>query len=124
MKRYTLLISDTAPLYPPLWGGPKRIWNLFAGLAGQDFEVVYSGLDTSLKNGRAYDYARLADHIEEFTFALPAHYRPWYEIEKIIFGISSLNLFLYLAASSVRQFRHMLNSVEANLVVCSHPWAS
>ena len=42
--RIKLLITDTAPLYPPLWGGPQRIWNLYGNLSQELFSITYVGV--------------------------------------------------------------------------------
>ena len=39
-----ITVSDTAKLYPPLWGGPKRIWNLYSNL-GDMYDITYVGTD-------------------------------------------------------------------------------
>ena len=48
-KRINITVSDTAPLYPPLWGGPKRVWGLYSGL-GDPFNVTYVGINPADDN--------------------------------------------------------------------------
>jgi len=48
MDRIKIVISDTAPLYPPQWGGPKRIWELYSHLSQDRFYLDYVGIDALL----------------------------------------------------------------------------
>jgi len=123
MKKTRMLVSDTAPLYPPLWGGPKRIWNLYGNFARCAFDIVYVGIKTDKQGDLAYQYKRITENIEEFDCSFPSHYRLWHACEWALFRNTSLNLFLYLAAGSVAQFRDLLRSQDADVIICSHPWS-
>lgn len=119
-----LLITDTAYLYPPLWGGPKRIWNLYANFNQDKFDITYAGVHFNLGKDLKYGFKKLKDNFREILCGFPAHYYFWHIFEKIFFKNTSLDLFLYLFMHTDWHFKHILNSQDADIIVCSHPWAS
>jgi len=121
-RRIKLLISDTAVLYPPLWGGPKRIWNLYSNFSPELFDLTYVGANFGLRKGSRYSFNKIRDNFKEILCGLPPHYYFWYIFKKLIFKDSSLDLFLYLWMHTDWQFRYVLNSQQADIVICSHPW--
>ncbi|MGE5307960.1 MAG: glycosyltransferase family 4 protein [Deltaproteobacteria bacterium] len=124
MGKKKILISDTAPLYPPLWGGPKRIWNLFGRLPEDEFDLTYVGVGCGFPKGMSYSFDRVTPNLRQILVALPVHYRPWNRLERSLFPDRSLDLFLYLGMHTCRQFTKLLNSFEPDAVVLSHPWAA
>jgi len=123
-KKAVLLVTDTAPLYPPLWGGPKRIWGLYSDFSKEKFDITYVGSTYSLGD-KKYSLHRVRSNLREILCVPPAHYYAWRTFEKMFFGNNlSLDLFFYLGMKSDMQFRHILASQDADIVVCSHPWSS
>jgi len=123
-KKAKVLISDTTRLYPPLWGGPKRIWNLFANFTQDLFDFTYVGVDYRLSNGKNYSFNRIRNNFKEILCAFPLHYWPWHMIERAVIRNSSLDLFSYLYMHTDWHFKYILNSQKADVLVCSHPWSS
>lgn len=117
-----VLITDTAPLYPPLWGGPKRIWSLYGNFSQELFEITYVGVDFALSKDKRYSFKRIRDNFKEILCAFPPHYYFWHAFEKITFRNTSLDLFAYLWMHTDWQFKYMLNSQNADIIICSHPW--
>lgn len=122
--RIKIVITDTAPLYPPLWGGPKRIWGLFSNLAQDLFDITYVGIDCTLTNGKKYNFNKPRDNFKQILCSLPTHYYPWHAVEKSIIRNSSLDLFPYLCMHTDWHFKHILNSQKTDILVCSHPWSN
>jgi len=123
-SKLRMLISDTARLYPPLWGGPKRIWNLFSNISEHLFDITYVGVDYSVSNGEKYAFNRIRDNFKEVLSPFPRHYYSWRAIEGKVIKNHFLNLFSYLCMHTDRNFRHILGSQKADILVCSHPWSS
>lgn len=124
ISKIKVVISDTAPLYPPLWGGPKRIWNLYGNLRQDLFDIAYIGIDCALGRKRKYKYNIIQINFKEISCRLPVYYYFWHGMERIVFNGTSLDLFIYLWMHSGREFKYILNSQEADIVICSHPWSS
>jgi glycosyltransferase involved in cell wall biosynthesis len=123
-KKIKILISDTAPLYPPLWGGPKRIWNLYSSLSRDLFDFTYIGVSCFLGAEKKYSFHKIRDNFKEILCAFPQHYYPWHIFETKAFRHISLDLFAYLFMHTDWHFRYILNSLKADVIICSHPWAS
>ena len=123
-KRLRVIITDTAPLYPPLWGGPRRIWNLYSGFSPESFDITYVGISSNLKREHKYSFNRLSANIKEILCGFPPHYYIWHKIESVLFKNTSLDLFVYLGVYTDWHFRHVLDSQKAQIVIISHPWSS
>ncbi|MFA5275760.1 MAG: glycosyltransferase [Candidatus Omnitrophota bacterium] len=124
-KKIKLLVTDTAPLYPPVWGGPKRIWNLYGKFNPRVFDIVYVGVSFDIHPPRNYAIKRINDNLTEILCGLPERLYPfWHKIEKRIFKNLYMDLFPYLLIYLDWQFRYILNSQRADVVVISHPWSS
>lgn len=124
-KQIKILVTDTTPLYPPLWGGPKRIWNLFSKFSQGLFYITYAGVKSGLGGtDLKYNFNKINDNFREILCGLPAHYYFWHIFEKSFFKNTSLDLFLYLWMHTDWQFKHILNSQNADIIICSHPWSS
>lgn len=119
-----ILISDTAPLFPPLWGGPKRIWNLYSKLSQELFDITYVGVDFRLGKESKYSFNKIRDNFREILCAFPPHYYFWNLFEKSIFKDNSFDLFLYLWMHTDWQFKYILDSFKSDVLICSHPWSS
>ena len=122
-KKIRLLVTDTAPLYPPRWGGPRRIWSLFGSLSPHLFDIAYVGVNPS-RQQLSYSFKKIQDNFREVLCVLPPHYYLWHIIEKKLFNNTSLDLFIYLLMHTDRQFTYVVNAYDANVVICSHPWSS
>ncbi|MFH1245950.1 MAG: glycosyltransferase family 4 protein [Candidatus Omnitrophota bacterium] len=119
-----IVISDTAKLYPPLWGGPKRIWNLFKHFPEDKFDITYVGIDCELKKlARKYSVRKIKDNFREISSALPAHHLPWYVFEKKVLKNTTFDIFTYLFMNTDREFKSILNAPKQDIFVGSHPWA-
>lgn len=119
-----ILITDTAPLHPPMWGGPKRIWNLYSHFPQDLFDMTYAGVNCNLGKDKKYIFNKIQDNFKEISCSLPAHYYLWHVFEKAIFKDNSFDLFPYLWMHTDWQFKYILNSKDADIVVCSHPWSA
>jgi glycosyltransferase involved in cell wall biosynthesis len=119
-KRIKLLISDTAPLYPPLWGGPIRIWNLFGNLS-ENFEVIYVGPVFQL--GAKYSEIQIKPNLKEIKVPVTKLYYPfrWFEL-KFLKGLT-FELFSYLFMSLDLRFKRILAKQDADILISSHPWS-
>jgi len=117
-----LLISDIAPLYPSLRGGSKRIWNLFANLSEERFQINYVGIDFSVK--KRCRVSLLKPNLREYLVPFPLHYYFWYPFQKLFFSDLGLDLFTYFMMPSVRKFSTLTNNIPADILVSSHPWVA
>ncbi|MCM8792739.1 MAG: glycosyltransferase family 4 protein [Candidatus Omnitrophica bacterium] len=119
-KKLKLLVSDTAPLYPPLWGGPLRIWNLFGELP-KDFEIIYVG--TVFAWGNKYTEVQIKPNVKEIKVPITKLYYPfrWFEL-KFLKGLT-FELFSYLFMSFDFRFKRILRKQDADILISSHPWA-
>jgi glycosyltransferase involved in cell wall biosynthesis len=124
MAKIKLMITDTAPLYPPLWGGPQRIWNLYGNLSQDLFDITYVGVKFGMPKEQKYSLQRIRKNFVEILCNLPPHYPWWHTFERKVFPDTSLDLFVYLCMRSDWQFKYILNLERADVVICSHPWAS
>lgn len=124
MKKQKILITDTAPLYPPLWGGPKRIWNLYSHFPGDYFDITYVGVNFSLEKKKRYFFQRINDNFSQVLCSFPNHYYLWHAFERRFFRNTSLDLFVYLLMHTDWHFRYALFSQNADIITCSHPWSS
>jgi glycosyltransferase involved in cell wall biosynthesis len=122
-KKLKVLITDTAPLYPPQWGGPKRIWHLFSNFPEEDFEFTYAGVTFEGSPESKCMHKRIRDNFEEILTVFPPHYALWHMLEKIVLKNTHLDLFPYLAMNTDGQFKRLLDSRQTDIIVCSHPWA-
>lgn len=123
-KQIKMVITDTAPLYPPLWGGPKRIWNLYSNFSKDLFDITYVGVGFGLKTSFRYSYNKIRHNFKEILCLPSAHYYPWHIFERIFFRNSSFDLFVYLWMHTDFQFKYVLDSQAADIIICSHPWSS
>ena len=121
-KKIKLLVSDTAPLYPPLWGGPIRIWNLYNNLSKEKFSLDYVGIDFALKE--RYKVNKIASNFREFLVSLPPHYYLWYPFHKAFFKDLSFDLFFYFMMPTVKEFVRIFENLKADILISSHPWAA
>jgi glycosyltransferase involved in cell wall biosynthesis len=119
-----ILIADTAPLYPPLWGGPKRIWSIYNNFSQELFDFIYVGVNFNLAKDLKYNFKRIRHNFKEITCGLPLHYYPWHAMEKMLFKNTSVDLFIYLYMHTDWHFKYILNSFKADVLICSHPWAA
>ncbi|MBI9077121.1 MAG: glycosyltransferase family 4 protein [Desulfatibacillum sp.] len=121
MIRKKILISDTAPLYPPLWGGPKRIWGLFSNLTHK-YDLMYVGVDTG-----QYELVKGIEAGENFLekrFSMPeSYYKYWLPIHERLFKDLSFDLYTYFFIDRAKHYVDALESQHADVIVCSHPWA-
>lgn len=123
-RRLKVLVADTAPLYPPQWGGPRRIWHLFSNFSQESFDFTYVGMAFQGSPESRYMHKRIRDNFKEILCVFPPHYYLWNLIERAVLRNTNLDLFLYLAMNTDWQFKYLLNSQEADIIVCSHPWSS
>lgn len=117
-----VIVSDTARLYPPLWGGPKRIWNLYSRLSRDKFNIDYVGIDFSLKKN--YQVVKLSSNFREFLVSRPFLHRLWYPLHKVFFKDLSFDLFTYLMMPAVKEFKRIFRNLKADILISSHPWAA
>ena len=123
-QKIKVLVSDTAPLYPPQWGGPKRIWNLFSNFPQDIFEFTYIGVTFEGSPESKCRHKSIRNNFEEILTVFPPHYRLWHFMEKIFLRDSHLDLFPYLAMNTDWRFKRLLNCRKADIIICSHPWSS
>lgn len=120
-----ILITDSAPLYPPLWGGPKRIWSLYSNFSQELFDVTYVGVNFGLVKEMKYSFNKIRNNFREILCFFPPHYYLCHVFEKLLFKNTSLDLFVYLLMHTDWQFKYILNNTQnADIVICSHPWSS
>jgi len=122
MIKRQVLVTDTAPLYPPRWGGPRRIWNLYSNLSEALFEVTYVGMHSG--SAWQYKYNTIRANFREILCGAPEHYFFWKPFKKVYSRDNSLDLFFYLRMHTDWHFKYALNFREYDIVICSHPWSS
>lgn len=120
-KKINITVSDTAPLYPPLWGGPKRVWGLYSGL-GDPFSVTYVGINPADDN-RHID-RKVDDNIREIINPLCRLYYPFRRFELKIIKNLTFDIFTYIFMWLDKGFKREINRHEADILVASHPWSS
>jgi len=121
MKIIKLLISDMALLYPPLWGGPKRIWNLYSNL-GDRFDVTYVGIDCGLS--KKYIDRKIRDNFREVIQPVTKIYYPFRYFELKAIGNMAFDIFVHIGMFFDRGFKRELNRHEASVLIATHPWSS
>lgn len=121
MKIIKLLIADTAPLYPPLWGGPKRIWNLFSNL-GDGFEITYVGVDCGLS--KKYINRKIKKNFREVICSVTKIYYPFRYFELKLMKNQAYDFFMHICMVFDKGFMRELNKYEADVLITSHPWSS
>ena len=121
MKIIRLLISDTAPLYPPFWGGPKRIWNLYSNL-GDRFDVTYVGIDCGLS--KKYINRKIRDNFREVIQPITKIYYPFRYFELKAARNTVFDIFIHICVIFDKGFKQELNKHEASILIASHPWTS
>jgi len=119
-----VLVTDTAPLYPPRWGGPKRIWNLYSSFPPDLFDITYVGVGNNLGEGQKYRLNRISDNFKEVLCSLPSHYYLWRILEQRIVKNKHLDLFVYLCMHTDSQFKYILSADNTDIIIFSHPWSS
>ncbi|ACL01722.1 glycosyl transferase group 1 [Desulfatibacillum aliphaticivorans] len=121
MIRKKILISDTAPLYPPMWGGPKRIWGLFSNLTHK-YDIIYVGVDTG-----QYELVKGIEASEDFfekRFSMPeSYYKYWLPIYERLFKNLNFDPYTYFFIDNAKHYVDALESQPADAIVCSHPWS-
>jgi len=120
MGEVHVLVTDTAPLTPVRWGGPHRIFTLFANLP-EDFQVTYVGLDLNSRESREHNAAaRLHEMVVPPSRLFPAARRA----QLALLREESIDLYSYILAHHGRAYRNaVLREAEcADILVASHPW--
>jgi len=120
MMRKKIIIGDTVSLYPPVWGGPKRIWNLYCDLLKEKFVIEYVGLDFTRK--KQCQIKEIAVNFKEYLVPLPLHYYLWYPFHKLFFKDLGIDLFTCFMMPTVKKFVKIIEDSKADIVVFSHPW--
>lgn len=120
-KFIKITVSDTTPLYPPLWGGPKRIWNLYSNL-GEGFDITYVGIDCGLDKKRVDRMLR--DDFREIVQPVTSVYYPFRYFELKIIKNLTFDIFMYLCMIFDKGFTEELNKHEADILIATHPWSS
>lgn len=123
-RQIKMVITDTAPLHPPLWGGPKRIWNLYSNFSPNLFDITYVGVNFGSSRDLKYNFYKIRKNFKEILCAFPAHYYLWHVFEQLVFKDIALDLFVYLWMHTDWQFKYVLNVQDADIIICSHPWSS
>ncbi|TAN60378.1 glycosyltransferase [bacterium] len=116
-----LLVADTAPLYPPLWGGPKRIWNLYSNL-GDNFDVTYIGIDCGL--GKIYFNRRIRDNFREVIRPITKIYYLFRYFELKFLKNTAFDIFIHICIILDKGLKRELNKNKADILIASHPWTS
>ncbi len=117
-----MLISDTAKLYPPLWGGPKRVWELFSNLPKAGYDITYIGIDSGQQE--PIREIQAADNFLERRFSMPSlYYKIWLPVHNALFKDLSFDIFTYFFMSWAKQFAFAVKNQPADVIVASHPWA-
>lgn len=121
-KKIKIVVTDTAILYPPKWGGPKRIWNLFSNFSKELFDIDYVGLDLS-SIGSSYKVKKIAPNFREFLIGLPKFSKIWNFFESVFLNDLELPLFSYLMPHTVKEFNYIFKNLKKDIIICSHPWS-
>ena len=123
MKKIKIIVSDTAPLYPPSWGGPKRIWGLYNNLTKEFFDIDYIGISKQQFGEKIYEVNKIEENFREFLFTLPFRAKFWNFFEKKAFSELRLPLFTYIWMHKSKEFCSAFKWLKADIVISSHPWA-
>jgi glycosyltransferase involved in cell wall biosynthesis len=121
MKMIRLLIADTAPLYPPSWGGPKRIWNLYSNL-NDGFDLTYVGIDCGLS--KKYIRRKIKNNFEEIIRPITKIYYPFRYFELKIIRNTVFDIFIHTGMIFDQGFKHELKKYQADICIAAHPWAA
>jgi glycosyltransferase involved in cell wall biosynthesis len=112
-------VADTAPLYPALWGGPKRIWGILKHLPLERFSISYVGVlepDKPCKSGW------VAENINQVLVPFPAHHLFFERWQQRILPNLGFDLYRYFFMDFCRAFARAIENTPADVVLCSHPW--
>lgn len=113
-----ILVSDTAPLTPPRWGGPIRIYNLYKNLT---HEITYVG--TNCKRGAKLTYKRVTPNLKEISVPISKLYFPIKFIELYFLKHLTFDLFTYIFMYFDFNFKKILNQQKADILISSHVWS-
>ncbi|MDD5097382.1 MAG: glycosyltransferase family 4 protein [Candidatus Omnitrophica bacterium] len=119
MKIIKLLIADTAGLYPPYSGGPKRIWNLYSNL-GEGFDVTYIGVDCGLS--KKYTNRKIKDNFREIIRPITKLYYLFRYFELKIIRNTVFDIFIHTGMIFDQGFKRELNQCPADILIAAHPW--
>ncbi|MBU1006835.1 MAG: hypothetical protein KKH08_04500 [Candidatus Omnitrophica bacterium] len=111
-KTVKIIVSYTAPLYPPLWGCPKRVWGLYANL-GEGFDIIYVGANSA--RSKEYTNRKVKENVKEIMQPLCKMYYPFRMLELKTIKNLTFDIFTYLMMIFDRGFREELNSHEADI---------
>lgn len=122
-EKISILISDTAKLYPPLWGGPKRIWNLYSNLSEDIYDITYVGIVYEPREFlKKYWVNRIKSNFRDITCRFPLYFYLCYIFGKKAAKNILCDMFIYFFMNTAANFKYILNSQKADILVSSHPW--
>ncbi|MDI6796345.1 MAG: glycosyltransferase family 4 protein [Desulfatibacillaceae bacterium] len=116
-----LLVADTAPLYPALWGGPKRIWGILKHLPVERFSITYVGMlepDKPCKSGQ------VSENITQVLVPFPNHHPFFERWQQRIIPNLGFDLYRYFFMDLCRSFAKAIEKTPADVVIASHPWSA
>jgi len=121
MNIINLLISDTAPLFPALRGGQKRIWHLYSDL-GDRFDITYVGMDCGLC--KRYVDRRIKSNFREIIQPVTKAYYPFRYLDLKVLKNEVFDIFIHVCMVLDKGFKKEINRHKADVLIASHPWSS
>lgn len=120
-KKIKILVADTAPLYPPLWGGPRRIFDLYTNLEG--CSVNYVGLN--VEKGFKRTEKKVSKNTLEIIVPPSLLGLALRKAQRLLLPGLTFDLYSYLFVRRDRNFKKEIRLLEkdSTLLVSSHPWS-
>ncbi len=122
MRKINILVSDTALLTPPTWGGPLRIYNLYNNLPKDKYDITYVGVNCR------YDTKKIDKKIDKnFREILTPISKLYFIVKflelKLIKNLT-FDLYTYIGMIFDKRFKKEINNNKYDVLISSHPWSA
>jgi glycosyltransferase involved in cell wall biosynthesis len=120
-RKLKVLVADTAPLYPPLWGGPRRIYDLFSNF--ESSAVRYVGLN--VEPGFEGSQKALSPGFSEIIVAPDKKCSAIRKMQHLMIPGLTFDLYSYFLPRRDTSFSSMLKreSEDSDVLIASHVWS-
>ena len=105
--KMSVLVSDTTPLHPPLWGGPLRIYELYSNFDESD--ITYVGLN--IGKGFEESEQKLKYNLKEVVVGPDKKFFNLRKLQLKFFKGLTFDLYTYLMMKFDKNFNKKLNQV-------------
>ncbi len=118
-----VLVADTAPLYPPSWGGPLRIYELYSNFFNSN--ITYVGIPLHVDKNFRGSHKKLKKHLKEIIVKPDKKYLDFKKLQlKFLKGLT-FDLYTYLLMKFDKSFNKKIReeSKDKHILISSHVWS-